>query len=74
LAENDKKPLARPLFRKLAHATATVCFLLAGLYGVGAIPIPNQAGHNWSAAVLWLIIGFVQVTIWKTGYWPGPKW
>jgi phosphatidylglycerophosphate synthase len=68
-----EEPPARPLFRKLALATAIVCFLLAGLYGVGAVPGQPLDHHKWGAVGIWLLIGFAQVTIWKAGYWPGPK-
>ena len=72
MSEDDKKSPARPLFRKLALATAIVCVVLAGLYGVGAVP-GQPLEHKWGAVGLWLLIGFIQVTIWKSGYWPGPK-
>jgi hypothetical protein len=39
---------------------------------IHAPPPAPQQGHNWGAVGLWLWFGFILVTIWKAGHWPGP--
>jgi hypothetical protein len=63
------KPQARPLFRKLALGMAFVCFLLAALVGL------DPTDHNfikWVGGGSCLFVGFVMLTIGKTGFWPPP--
>lgn len=59
-----ERPQVRPLFRKIALAMAVVCFLLAGVLefapiGSKVLPVGASLG-----------VGFVMLTIGKTGYWP----
>lgn len=57
-------PQARPGFRRLALATSIACFLLAGI--VALLPM----GHKALAGGSSLVVGFVMLTISRTGYWP----
>jgi hypothetical protein len=57
-------PQARPLFRKLALGMALVCFVLALVLGIA--PIEDKL----LAAGSCLFVGFVMLTIGKTGFWP----
>lgn len=56
---------ARPLFRKLPLGMAFVCFLLGGTFAIIA-PIENPL----MIVVPCVFVGFVMLTIARTGYWP----
>jgi hypothetical protein len=64
-----QKPSARPLFRRLAFYVSMVCFLVAGIFVVFQ---PGGEG-NWVGVVSCLFVGFVMLTIGKTGTWPATK-
>jgi hypothetical protein len=66
MMQNDDRPKARPLFRRLAAAISIFCFILAGVFGW------VQLDGRWVGIVIFLFVGFVMATIAATGYWP-PK-
>jgi peptidoglycan/LPS O-acetylase OafA/YrhL len=66
-ASGGEKPKARPIFRKLALGMAVVCFVLGAVFGV-------VADDNTPFAVgTCLFLGFVMLTIARTGLWPPPR-
>jgi hypothetical protein len=58
-----EKPLARPLFRKLALGVAVVCFALA----VAGLASP---GDGLFGPLVCLAVGFVLAVVGAAGYWP----
>lgn len=62
---SDETPQARPLFRRLAIVMAFVCFILGAVFGI----IPAVEDKMLTAG-LCLFVGFVMLTIGKTGSWP----
>jgi hypothetical protein len=64
---NGARPLARPLFRRLAAVLATLCFILAGLFGW------FLDDGKWFFVGLCLFVGFMMTTIASTGQWPPQK-
>jgi len=58
------QPQARPLFRKLALGMAVVCFLLAVVFGLAPV------GDRLLTVGACLFVGFMMLTIAKSGYWP----
>lgn len=64
-----QKPPARALFKKLAFYVSMVCFLAAGIFVVFQ---PGAEG-NWVGVVACLLVGFVMLTIGKTGHWPAQQ-
>ena len=63
-----EKPQARPLFRKLALGMAIFLFLLTAASGFA----PVDSNSKLLGAGIFLFVGFVMLTIWKTGFWPAP--
>jgi hypothetical protein len=61
----SETPQARPLFRRLALVMAFVCFILAAVFGIAP-----AVEHKLMTAGLCLFVGFVMLTIAKTGFWP----
>lgn len=67
MENGSERTQARPLFRKLAYGMAFVCVVLAGIFGLA--PVENKP----MTVGLCLFVGFVMLTIGKTGSWPGPS-
>jgi hypothetical protein len=68
MVTNGAKPQARPLFRKLALGMAIVLFLLAAVFGLA----PTDNNLKLLGGGSCLFVGFVMLTIGKTGFWPPP--
>ena len=64
MSSTGETPQARPLFRKLALGMAVVCFILATVFGIA--PGEDKLLTVGSC----LFVGFVMLTIGKTGFWP----
>jgi hypothetical protein len=77
MVTNGEKPQARPLFRKLALGMAVVLFLLAAVSGLAAVfgLVPPDVTYNEKLMFvgICLFMGFVMLTIGRTGRWPPPK-
>lgn len=58
---------ARPIFRKLALGMAIVCLVLGALIAVA--PVENNTFTSGTC----LFVGFVMLTIGRTGLWPPPR-
>jgi hypothetical protein len=69
MATHGERPQARPLFRKLALGMAIVLFLLAAIFGIAL----TENTSRWMSTGVCLFLGFVMLTIGKTGLWPPPK-
>jgi len=69
MIKNGQKTSARPLFRKLAFYVSMLCFLAAGVFVVFQ---PGSEG-NGVGVVICMLVGFVMLTIGKTGHWPAPQ-
>ena len=69
MSDDRMKSPARPLYRKLALLVSVVCFGLAGVLCV--VPAARQEGFLSTA--ICLFVGFVMLTIGRTGFWPRPK-
>lgn len=69
MTDDNMKTPARPLFRKLALAVAVACFGLAAVFCF--VPAAKQEGL-FTVAIC-LFVGFVMLTIGRTGFWPRPK-
>jgi hypothetical protein len=67
MTERDQRPDARPLFRRLAVAVAILCFLIAGAFGWFG------GDDKWFGIGISLFVGFVMLTIYTTGSWPGKR-
>jgi hypothetical protein len=55
---------ARPLFRKLAFVMAFSCFLLGLVFGI------VSTENRLMVVGVCLFVGFVMLTIARTGFWP----
>ena len=66
MVTNGEKPQARPLFRKLALGMAIVLFLLAAVFGLAL----TDNNLKLLAGGSCLFVGFVMLTIGRTGFWP----
>lgn len=69
MSDNAIKPPARALFRKLALALSIVCFALAAVFNF----VPVAKGDRLFTVLICLFVGFVMLTIGRTGFWPRPK-
>jgi peptidoglycan/LPS O-acetylase OafA/YrhL len=63
----DEKPNARPMFRRLALGMAVVCFVLGAVFGIA------QGDDSLFTMLVCLFVGFVMLTIARTGRWPPPR-
>ena len=69
MATDGKSSQARPLFRKLALGMAVVLFLLAAVFALA--PVADlDSEQKRIGVVVSLFVGFVMLTIGKTGFWP----
>jgi hypothetical protein len=69
MAIDGKSAQARPLFRKLALGMAVVLFLLAAVFGLA--PVADlDSKQKLVVVVPSLFVGYVMLTIGKTGFWP----
>jgi hypothetical protein len=67
MADTGDRPKARPIFRKLALGMAVVCFVLGALFAVA------PGVDKLYPVVACLFLGFVMLTIARTGLWPPPR-
>jgi hypothetical protein len=67
MAVADEKPKARPMFRRLALGMAVVCFVLGAAFGIA------RGEDSLFIMVVCLFVGFVMLTIARTGLWPPPR-
>jgi formate hydrogenlyase subunit 4 len=69
MAIDGKSAQARPLFRMLALGMAVVLFLLAAVFGLA--PVADlDSKQKLVVVVPCLFVGYVMLTIGKTGFWP----
>jgi hypothetical protein len=69
MAIDGKSAQARPLFRKLALGMAVVLFLLAAVFGLA--PVADlDSKQRLVVVVPSLFVGYMMLTIAKTGFWP----
>jgi len=69
MAKYEQRAPARTLYKKLAFWVGMFCFLAAGIF----IVFQPEAEGNWVGVVICMFVGFVMLTIGKTGNWPAPK-
>jgi hypothetical protein len=67
MADTGEKPKARPIFRMLALGMAVFCFVLGAVFAVA--PGDNKLFTVGTC----LFVGFVMLTIARTGLWPPPR-
>jgi hypothetical protein len=66
MAITAEQPEARSIFRKIALGVAVFCFVLAGAFGIAL------DDNKPLAVITSLMVGFVMMTIARTGLWPPP--
>ena len=65
MAEEKRKPDARPIFRRLAGGVAVVSFMLAAVFAFAPIE-----GDMWKTVYICMAVGVIMAGIALTGNWP----